>query len=756
MSSEKPEGTYRIFVMGSSAAMGEPEPAFGFARMLQAMLEETYAGVRFDVVNTAMTAINSHVVVSIARDCARFDPDLFVVYMGNNEVVGPYGAGSTLKSFSPNLQAIRASIWLRSLRLGQVIEGSLGMLSGAGEPPAEWRGMEMFMNNRVAADDPRMETVYSHFRANLESIVNTANAAGARMVLSTVASNLRDNPPFASLHRNDLSEADLRSWQERYDAAVALEDAADFPAAAERYQEASRLDDRYADLHYRLARCLYRLGRFDDARSHFVLARDLDVLRFRADTSISEVIRETGRRLASRGVVLVDAERAFDHSGLTQHGIPGEELFYEHVHMTPEGNHELAQAVFREITSILPGWITQRAGGSPSPPSLERCSERIALTTWDRAKMLMKMLDLEERPPFTNQIDHATRMEKLRREGSEAAAEKHPAAAVERQAQIYQRALERWPDDLFFRAAYAALLRLRGEPDSAVQQWQLLLKEVPDTVAWLREMGRALLDANRAAESAEAYQRAIDVSPGRAEFLLGLGIALDRQGKTPEAIEAYRETVRMDPGLVAGRLNLGMILEEQGKGPEAMEQYREAVRVQPGHAQARLSLARALSASGDTGGALESFAEAVKLDPKLAEARLGLARSLAATGRTGEAIQRYRDILDLRPDWEPALDGLALILAASENAADRNGLEAVALSEKACRQTRFEVPQFLDTLAAAYAEAGKFDQARRAAERGIQMALSRKNEEAAERIRSHMMLFDSGRPLRIRSFDGRL
>jgi tetratricopeptide (TPR) repeat protein len=466
------------------------------------------------------------------------------------------------------------------------------------------------------------------------------------------------------------------------------------------------------------------------------------------------VIRETGRRHAP-GLLLVDAERAFENSARTQHGIPGEELFYEHVHMNPEGNHELAQAVFREIISILPGSITQRAGGSPSPPDLERCSERIALTPWDRAKMLMKMLDLEERPPFTNQIDHEVRMERLRMEGSEAAAEKHPAAAVERQAQIYQRALERSPDDLFFRAAYAALLRLRGEPDAAVQQWELLLKQVPDTVAWLREMGRALLDANRPAESAAAYQRAIDVWPGRAEFLLGLGIALDRQGKTPEAIEIYRETVRMDPGLVAARLNLGMTLEEQGKRSEAIEQYREAVRVQPGHAQARLSLARSLSANGDVNGAIESFAEAVKLDPKLVEARLGLARSLAAAGRTGEAIRRYRDLLDLRPDWEPALDGLALLLAASENPADRNGVEAVELSEKACRLTGFEVPQFLDTLAAAYAEAGRFDQARLAAERGIQMARSRQNQEAAERIRAHLTLFESGRPLRIRSFDGR-
>ena len=102
--SAKPAGRVRIFVLGGSAAMGTPDPAFSFGRILAVMLREQYPDVQFEVVNGAMTAINSHVAVEIARDCAAREPDLFVVYMGNNEVIGPYGPGTVFQQWSPSLR----------------------------------------------------------------------------------------------------------------------------------------------------------------------------------------------------------------------------------------------------------------------------------------------------------------------------------------------------------------------------------------------------------------------------------------------------------------------------------------------------------------------------------------------------------------------------------------------------------------------------------------------------------------------------
>src|ERR1700739_1065280 len=79
---EKPQGTYRIIVLGESAAMGDPDPAYGFSRYLEVMLREAFPGMKFEVVNAGMVAINSHVLLSMARQFADYKPDLFIVYAG--------------------------------------------------------------------------------------------------------------------------------------------------------------------------------------------------------------------------------------------------------------------------------------------------------------------------------------------------------------------------------------------------------------------------------------------------------------------------------------------------------------------------------------------------------------------------------------------------------------------------------------------------------------------------------------------------
>src|SRR6266496_1967754 len=118
----KPSGTCRIFVFGESAALGDPEPAYGFSRILRELLEERFPATKFEVVNVAMTAINSHVILRIARDCLPFQGDIWIIYMGNNEVIGPFGASSVFGSNVPPMSLIRASLAAKRTRLGQMLE----------------------------------------------------------------------------------------------------------------------------------------------------------------------------------------------------------------------------------------------------------------------------------------------------------------------------------------------------------------------------------------------------------------------------------------------------------------------------------------------------------------------------------------------------------------------------------------------------------------------------------------------------------
>ena len=208
----KPPGTYRIFVLGESAAMGDPAPAFGFGRILEVLLRDRYPEHRFEVVNAAVTAINSHAVRDIARDVADLEPDLILIYMGNNEVVGPYGAGTVFSPGRQSLAAIRAQLSLKTFRVGQLAD-RLARAGSAAKLPRRWEGMEMFLGHEVRATDAGLTSVYDHFRANLEDVVGTAQHAGAKVLLCTIGTNLKDSAPFASQHRPDLAPADETRWR---------------------------------------------------------------------------------------------------------------------------------------------------------------------------------------------------------------------------------------------------------------------------------------------------------------------------------------------------------------------------------------------------------------------------------------------------------------------------------------------------------------------------------------------------------------
>ena len=414
---DKPDGAYRIFIMGGSAAQGVPDPAYSFGQILETMLVETYPDATFEVVATAMTAINSHVVLPIARDCARHEPDLFIVYMGNNEVVGPFGAGTVFQGFTPNLTLIRTYLAAQTTRLGQLVVDLISRLPGR-EGQKYWAGMEMFLGNLVSADDPKLQFVYSHFRRNLQDIRRTARGAGADTILCTVAVNLRHCSPFASQHRAGLGEAELARWDGAFLAGNELEQAGDNRQAIEHYLAAAAIDDRYAELQFRLGRCYFADGQMDKAREAFIAARDLDALRFRADSDINSIIREVAAQ-QGRGVYLVDAEAALAESDGTAARLPGETLFYEHVHMKFDGNYEVARALFPAVVGLLPEAIRSTADPVPAPPSMERCAQLMELTAWQRAQMLSYMLRLTEHPPFTEQSNYAERraaMEELHRQ----------------------------------------------------------------------------------------------------------------------------------------------------------------------------------------------------------------------------------------------------------------------------------------------------------------------------------------------------
>jgi hypothetical protein len=205
MEAVKPPGTCRVFIFGESAAQGDPEPAFGAGRYLEVLLRERYPGVNFEIVNVAITAINSHVIVPIARECAHHQGDLWIVYMGNNEMIGPFGAATVFGAKAPPWPLVRLSLALQTTRVGQALMDLSRKIKGKAAGPAVWGGLQMFLGNQLPANDPRKDVVYKNFQRNLRDILQAGRDAGAAIILNTVAVNLKDCPPFATLASTNLS-----------------------------------------------------------------------------------------------------------------------------------------------------------------------------------------------------------------------------------------------------------------------------------------------------------------------------------------------------------------------------------------------------------------------------------------------------------------------------------------------------------------------------------------------------------------------
>jgi len=450
---EKPQGTYRIFVLGESAAMGDPDPAYGFSRYLEVMLRQRYPSMKFEVVNTGSVAINSHVLLAIAEGLARQKPDLFIIYSGNNEVVGPYGPGTALTSSSMQLPFIRASIFANSTRIGQ-------LLTRMSEQKKEWRGMEMFLDKQVRASSPLMKYSYENFERNLQDTVAVARASGARVIISTVATNLEDCAPFASLHREDISENELRSWNELVREGTDLENARSYDEALKRYQSATQIDPQYAELEFRIARVEWMRGNYAGAKEHFQRARDFDTLRFRADSRINDINRSVA---SSSGAELVDADAIL--SGESANGVIGSELVYEHVHMTPQGNYTLARAMFRQIASRLRN-DGGRALQDGDIPAEAECERTLALTNHDQTRIAAEMLQRLERPPFTNQLNHSDQVLRL------AIKAQVPDENPSQTAGEYQWAISQKPDDRILHYNYGLFLYAYN-PKAGAQELKL-------------------------------------------------------------------------------------------------------------------------------------------------------------------------------------------------------------------------------------------------------------------------------------------
>jgi tetratricopeptide (TPR) repeat protein len=292
-----------------------------------------------------------------------------------------------------------------------------------------------------------------------------------------------------------------------------------------------------------------------------------------------------------------------------------------------------------------------------------------------------------------------------------------------------------------------ALLR-KGLTPEAITQLRTAVAKCPNVSEILNNLGNALRQSGDLGAALGCYRKALEIQPGNVTAWCNLAGTLTLQGQAPAAADAFQRALDFEPNLAEAHRGLARILLHERRPREGIAHLQQAVQLQPDLADARDELGTALLGNGQIEEAIAQFQSAVQIAPGFAAARSNLGNALLRASRAEEALAQYQAALGIEPANPYLLNNVAWLLATCTNALVRDGARAVDAAQRAERLSRDQDPRILGTLAAAYAETGRFPDAITAAQRALELATAQTNSAQVETLRTHIRLYQVGTPVR--------
>ncbi|MCJ8209017.1 SGNH/GDSL hydrolase family protein [Mucilaginibacter sp. RS28] len=310
---QKQTGTLRIFVLGESTAAGYPYFHNGsFHRWLAYRLMHSLPDQKIEVINLALTAVNSYTVLNFARQVVNYQPDAVLVYVGHNEYYGALGVGSTSRIGSSS-GLINSLVWLRRFRTVQLVQNLLFSIRSGGKPSNSVNLSENLMKRMVGkqqmpfnGDDYKKGI--TQFETNMQQLTTLFSEKHIPLLISNLVSNEKDLKPFIST------------------------------SATDRYS---------ANREFNSATDALKKGDYPEAKKHFLLAKDFDELRFRAPEAMNQIIIQAARKPS---VYVVNARDLFEEHSANR--ILGNETLLEHVHPNLLGYALLSDGFYEALKKI--------------------------------------------------------------------------------------------------------------------------------------------------------------------------------------------------------------------------------------------------------------------------------------------------------------------------------------------------------------------------------------------------------------------
>jgi tetratricopeptide (TPR) repeat protein len=356
---EKAPNTLRVAVFGGSATAGLGYgPNAAFAHQLERMLRHALPERRVEVLNLGIVALASAQVKLLVEDaCAHYDPDLLVVYSGNNEFLELHAEKYARRHASWGSGALGALARTNLFRLASALAERGEPQSASQAAKQELRLTQDEIVREIRTTPEEVTQVADQYEANLDAMAQSAASHHVPLLLVTVASNWKWRG------RSDLPEG----WVDALLGHAAPEGAAGWEAALgaldAKLAAAAATDPERSEWLFRRGAALEALGRFAEARGDYRAAMNADPHLRRALDALNERVLRVGAR---RGVPVLDAVDAL--AAVSPHGIVGFEIFYDYVHFTPAGATRLALAIARafEREHWVPEGTTRAAAGYAS------------------------------------------------------------------------------------------------------------------------------------------------------------------------------------------------------------------------------------------------------------------------------------------------------------------------------------------------------------------------------------------------------
>jgi tetratricopeptide (TPR) repeat protein len=311
----KKENSYRVFVMGGSSAAGFPyTPNGAFSRYIKKRLELLYPEKNIEVVNIAMSAINSYALRDMMCGVLDVKPDLIIIYAGHNEYYGALGVGS-VETLGNTRFLVNIVIWLNRFKTFELLRNTVKFVSNLFLTPIKESGTlmaRMSQGQMIPFDSGKYFAGLNQFEENLRDMLEMANGKSVPVILGRLVSNLKDQKPFESI---------------------------------------SDGKNPTADEIYKLAETELKNGKISSSDSLFRLAKDLDALRWRAPEKMNEIIESLGTEY---NYPVVKLDSVLDAESFS--GVVGDDLITDHLHPNLRGFQIIGREICNEglRTGTLP------------------------------------------------------------------------------------------------------------------------------------------------------------------------------------------------------------------------------------------------------------------------------------------------------------------------------------------------------------------------------------------------------------------